>query len=507
MKQCPTCRLDYDDDTLNFCLEDGTPLVYRPPVDEPVTAILAESIGEMSVSTDRSIVVLPFVNISADTENEYFCDGLAEELLNALTKVDGLKVAARTSAFSFKNRSATVKEIASALGVNTILDGSVRKSGNRLRITAQLVSAADGYQLWSEGYDRETGDVLDIQDEITMAVIDALKFKLLGSERADVLKRDTGNTDAYHLYLRGRFFWNKRTEAAIRKAIQYFDQAIELDPVYAAAYTGLSDCYTLLVVREAIAPDDGFAKAKSNALVALRIDPCLAEAHASLGHAHLHYWNWNDAENALRESFKLKPGYPSAHQWYSEYLTAMGRHEEGIAELKLAADLDPLSLVIGSDLGRAFYYAREYDQALSHEAAALEMDPSFWLAHINLGRSYIQLRRYAEAIAELRTANEALPGNTEALAFLGFAHAAAEERSEAMNILDKLSEISNLRRVPQYHFALVNAGLGEVDLAFDHLERAYEDHAVDFFTLNVEPMLDSLRPSPVFADLVRRVGL
>ena len=339
-----------------------------------------------------------------------------------------------------------------------------------------------------------------------MPVVGALKLKLLGNEKEAVLKRGTNNAEAHQLYMRGRFFWNKRTEAAIKKGIEYFNRAINHDSHYAAAYTGLSDCYTLLVVREAVSPEEGFADAKAKAETALTIDPTLAEAHASLGHAFLHNWEWSAAENELKKALDLKPDYPSAHQWYSEYLTAMGRHDESIAELRLAVELDPLSLVISADLGRAFYYARQYDQVFKQEASTLEMDSNFWLSGINIGRSHIQTGNYAGAIAELRKARKVAPENTDVLSFLGFAYAAANNLEKALEILGELRVKATHGYVPPYHFAILYAGLSDNNRAFEQLEKAYDKHSVDFFTLNAEPMFDSLRDDLRFQELIKKVG-
>jgi len=515
MKRCPECRRDYTDETLNFCLDDGTPLLdgARTVDDVPTRSLPTEaptitfrSKIQQGTTPADSVAVLPFVNLSADPENEYFCDGLAEEILNALTKIGDLKVAARTSAFSFKDKNIEASKIGSALNVRTILEGSVRKAGDRVRISVQLVNASDGFHIWSERYDRELRDIFEVQDDITLAVVSALKIRLLGQERSLLIRRHTDSTEAYQLYLRGRFVWNKRTEDAIRKGIEYFNRAIEHDPNFAMAYTGLSDCYTLLVVREAISPYEGFAEAKKNAEAALRIDPTLGQALASLGHALLHNWEWEAAEVKLTKALELKPDYPSAHQWYSEYLTAMGRHQESITELQLAVQLDPLSLVISADLGRAFYYARRYDEVFEQEARTLEMDPRFWLSRINLGRSYIQTGDHDRAVDELRKACAALPGSTEAKAFLGFAYAAANRHAEASEVLAELRAKSIDTHVPPYHFAVLFAGLGDNGSALENLENAYEKRSVDFFTLNAEPMFDGLRSDPRFTKLLKKTG-
>ena len=513
MKRCPKCRQSYSDETLNFCLEDGEWLVGDQMPGRAATRDLnyeaptqlfgVDTIGSHS----NSIAVLPFANLSSDTENEYFCDGLAEELMNALAKIENLKVAARTSAFSFKGKNTNASEIGTALSVRTILEGSVRKSDDRLRISVQLVNSSDGYQMWAETYERELRDIFDLQNEITLAVVDALKVTLLGGEKDEVLKQGTESVQAYHLYLQGRFVWNHRTESAIRRGIEFFNQAIVHDPNYAAAYAGLSDCYTLLVVREAITPDEGFPLGRANAEMALKIDPTFAEARASLGHAYLHYWHWEEADHALRKAIEQRPDYPSAHQWHSEFLTAMGRHDESTSELRLAAELDPLSLVISADLGRAYYYARQYEEVFRQETRTLELDPNFWLSHINLGRSRIQTGEHEQALVEFQKALEILPASTETLSFVGFAYAVSGASEPAVKILDQLKGAAADTHVPPYHFAIIYTGLGDHNRAFLALEKAYERHAVDLFTLAAEPMFDGLRGDARFADLVRRVGL
>jgi TolB-like protein/Flp pilus assembly protein TadD len=453
-----------------------------------------------------SIAVLPFLNLSTDPENEYFCDGLAEELSNALGRVRNLKVAARTSAHSFKNKNVDASEIGRTLRVNSILEGSVRKVGDRIRITAQLINADDGFQLWSDQYDRQLTDIFSIQEEISLAIVKALRVQMLQHERANLLRRGTESAQAYQLYLKGRFYWHKRTTQALATGLDYFNQALVHDPDYAIAHTGVSDSYTLLVVREAITPEQGFAKAKAAAAKALEIEPMLAEAHASLGHALLHNWEWEESEKELRTAMRLNARYASAHHWYSEYLTAMGSFDSSIEELSLAGELDPLSLIIRADLGRAFYYARQYDRVIDQEMGTLEMDPTFWLSHLNLGRSFTQTGQHDRAIAELQKALKLLPGNTEALAFLAFAYGAADMHDKAQEQLDHLLRKSEREHVPPYHLAIISAGLRDNDQAIRWLNTAYEKRAVDLFTLNVEPMFDALRGDSRFGGLLTKIG-
>jgi len=321
MKRCPTCQHTYTDETIRFCRNDGTSLTSDLSSESSETLLLTSASRSAAILTqllDRtpSIAVLPFANMSASVENEYFCDGLSEELLNALAKIEGLKVAARTSAFSFKGKNVNVDEIGRALHVSTILEGSVRRAGNRLRITVQLVNVTDGYHLWSERYDREMRDIFDVQDEITLAVVDALKVKLLGEEKATVLKRYTHNAEAYQLYLRGRFYTYKRTPKDSQHAIVYFNQAITIDPNYALAFAGLADAYALLSSYGGAPPVEAMPKAREAALKAVLLDNNLAEAHAALGVILTEYdYDFAGAEREFKRAIELNPNYATAHHY------------------------------------------------------------------------------------------------------------------------------------------------------------------------------------------------
>jgi len=501
------------------CCEDLRRELEAKP--EQATVKLYEQIisaGIQSFTTDKteipaqkqvmgSIAILPLANADADLNVEYLSDGITEGIINSLSQLPALRIMAWSTVSRYKARQIDPQEVGRELNVGAVLTGRVLQLSDRLIIKTELVDASDGSHLWGEQYNVKLADTLAIAGEISSDISEKLRLKLTGEDRRRLAKRFTENPEAYHAYLKGRYYWNKRATAQLKKGVEHFRQAIDLDPSYAAAYAGVSDSYTLLVVREAISPEEGFAKAKAAAAMALKIDHDLSEAHASLGHAMLHNWEWEAGEKELKRAIALNPGYPSAHHWYSEHLTAMGRFDESLKELKLAGELDPLSLVINADLGRAFYFARQYDQTIKQENRTLEMDANFWLSHINLGRSYTQKKMYADAISELQTASELSPGNTEVLSFLGFAYAVAGNSDEARQTLCSLEERAQQNYVPPYHLAIVHAGLKQKDEAFEWLERAYERHAVDLFTLNVEPMFDELRSDPRFIDLVRRVGL
>lgn len=466
--------------------------------------VVEEQIGEGH--SLRSIAVLPFKQLGARDMDDYLGLGLADALITRLTKISRISVRPTSAITRYSGSKADALVVGRELGVASVLEGNIQRANDQIRVSVQLVDVDDGSVLWAEKFDERFTEIFAVEDSISEQVARALVLDLTADERKLLRKRYTDNTDAYQLYLKGRYHWNKRTTESLKKGVEYFRQAIDLDPSFASAYAGLSDSYTLLVVREAISPDEGFAKAKATASMALEIDEEFAEAHASLGHAMLHNWEWDAAEIELKKAIELNPGYPSAHHWYSEHLTAMGRCDESIAELKLAGGLDPLSLIISADLGRAFYYAREYDHVMKQEAKTLEMDSNFWLSHINMGRSYTQKGMHSEAISELQKALDISEG-TEALSFLGFAYAAAGKRENALEALCELEEQSQRSYVPPYHLAIIHAGLGEMDQAFEWLERSFEKHSVDLFTLRVEPMFDALRDDGRYQDLLRRVGL
>jgi len=462
-----------------------------------------------------SIAVLPFANLSADKEQEYFCDGMAENLINALTHVEDLRVVARTSAFSFRGKEMDVREIGTKLKVETLLEGSVRKAGTRLRISAQLVNVADGYHLWSEKYDRDIGDmccpedIFAIQDEISLAVVDKLKVKLLGGEKAKLVKRHTKDLEAYDLYLKGRFFWNKRTEEGYQKSLEYFQQAIERDPTYALAYAGIADCYDLLGWYDHLPPEEAFAKAKAAAERALEMDDTLAEANASRGWISTNYeWNWPAAESKYKRAIEINPSYATARQWYAEYLSYMGRHDESVAEAKRAQELDPFSMIINTDLGQVLYYARQYDQAIEQLQKTLELDPNFIVAHFFLAFVYAQKAMNDQAIAEAQKARALSAGDDSLmLAHLGAIYSFSGKSDEAKKVIDQLHQLSKHRYVSPFYMALIYEGLGQKDQAFEWLEKAYKarDHWLE--TLKVHPRLDSLRSDPRFIELLKRMGL
>jgi adenylate cyclase len=455
-----------------------------------------------------SIAVLPFINMSVEPENEYFSDGMTEDIINTLSKIKDFQVAARTSTFSFKGEKIDVRNIGRKLGVEVVLEGSVRKAGNRLRITAQLIKVQDGYHLWSEQYDRVLSDVFEIQDEITLAIVNALKIELLDKENQTVTKKYTENIEAYHLYLKGRYYWNKMNIEAFRKSIELFEKAIAIDPGYALAYAGLADSYTGLgdAGLSAISPKEAFSCANAAVKKALEIDETLAEAHASLGHLNMHDFDWSGAEREFKRAIELNPNYATTYHMSGFNYALIERHDEAITLMKQALKLDPVALGIITDLGVIYYFARQYDQAIAQYYKALEMDPGFIRAYVTLGSAYGQKGMYPKAIDMIQKAMD-LSGDRSKIAALGRVYALADQKDEALKIVEELKELSGQRYISPYCFALIYSSLGENDKAMEFLNMAFREHASEMIYLKVDPFLDKLRSDPRFKDLLKKVCL
>jgi serine/threonine protein kinase/Tfp pilus assembly protein PilF len=461
-----------------------------------------------SVSTTEprnSIAVLPFTNLSSDPENEYFCDGLPEELLNALAKIDQLKVAARTSTFSFKGKNTPVSEIAKALNVKTIMEGSVRKSGNRVRITAQVINAADGYHLWSERYDREMQDIFDVQDEITLAVVDALKVKLFGQEQAAVLKRHTRSAEAHEFYLRGLSYFMRWTPEFFQKAIKSFDQAIAIDSRYASAYAGLAECYTEMSFFAA--PREWMPKAREAARQALELDDKLGNAHNSLAVIKMYYdRDYAGAEHEFKRAIALDPGSAHIHNWYGWYLGLMGRFDESLKEMKRAQELDPLSDLIDFAVGAIFHWSRKPEHAIEHHQRVLELNPNFRVVYWFLADAYVEKGDFASAIATIENAPIAL-NDPVTLSAAGHAYGKAGERRKALEILSELERQSSQEYEPAFHIAQIYLGLGDHEQALAWLEKACDERSVWLIWLGVDPKFDPLRSDPRFKEMLKRLNL
>ena len=457
-------------------------------------------------SAGASIAVLPFVNLSADPSNEYFCDGLAEELINALSKLEHVRVAARTSAFSFKGRQSDVREIGKNLNVSTVLEGSVRKSGNRLRITAQLINAADGCHVWSERYDRDVPmeDIFDVQDEIALAVVDALKVKLLGKEKSAVLKRHTNNPEAYLLYLKGQYYRWKTAPEDFARSRDYFQRAVDADPSFTLGYFGLNSYYGYGSAWGMLPPDEGWPKAEAALRKALELDNTLPEAHLSLA-AYLLVCrrDWSGAEKEIKSVLSLNPKLPEIHHLYSFYYLTLRRFDEAIAESKRALEGDPLSLIYSRLLATCFCFARRYEEAIAEYRQALDLDPNNASVHESLAEAFELRARHGDAVLE-RQRTMLLAGDYEPAATL-CNH--SSEADFARATLDRMNERAKTGAyVPAIDFARAYVRLGQRDQAFHWLKKACEERNVYALLMNSDPFYDSLRLDPRFNNLLQQVG-
>lgn len=453
------------------------------------------------------VAVVPFANISEGPRDEFLADGLTEELIAALSRVRGVRVIARTSAMRYKGSHLGVREIAKALNVAAILEGSVRRDGAKIRVTAQLIDCATEEPMWSSTYDRELSDLFAIQGDLASRIVKSLKVRLRRAESEALRRAATRDIDAYTLYLEGRFRWNQRTQAGLMAAIELFQRALAKDPTFALAHAGIADAYCALALLEYVAPSDAFPKARAAAEAALRIDSNLAEARASLGLVRFQYErDFPGAERELERALELNPNYPAAHQFYADYLKAMGRFEEARREMGRALELDPVSLPISTGLGHVLYLSRQYDQAIEQYRHALALDPNFVQAHLWFGRPYLEKGRFDEAISEVKQAVDLSRGSTISLAVLGHAYASAGKEPEAREILRSLQERAKSTYLPSYWIALIYTGLGDTNQALTWLERAAEERSSWLVWINVEPRFDSLRSLVRFQSLLRRLG-
>jgi TolB-like protein/Tfp pilus assembly protein PilF len=455
----------------------------------------------------KSIAVLPFDNLSRDPDNAYFAEGVQDEILTRLAKVADLKVISRTSTQRFKSAPSDLREIAKQLGVANILEGSVQKANDQVRVNVQLINALTDAHLWAEIYDRKLTDIFAAESDIAKTIAETLQAKLSGSEKTAISKAPTSNPEAYELYLKGRFFWNKRTGANLRKAIDYFNQAIAKDPNYALAYSGLADSYLLLSPYGAAAPKDSIPQAKTAVKRALELDDTLAEAHASSARI-LSGFDF-DSHQAIAEferALQLNPNYATAHHWFAAGpLLALGRFDQSIAEAKRSIELDPLSMINNADFGNDYYFARRYDDAIAQFRKTIEIEPHSYLAHFYLGQALQLKGQLSEAIAEYRKAAQ-LDDDPFVLALLGQAYARAGQRDEANKILAQLNQEAKARYVDAYGVGLVFLGMGDKNRAMEELERAYrENDGGDIYNIRIDPMLDDLRDNPRFEALAEKI--
>jgi TolB-like protein/Tfp pilus assembly protein PilF len=456
----------------------------------------------------RSVAVLPFANLSADREDEYLADGMTEELINALTKVEGLRVPARTSSFAFKGKNMSVRVIADSLHVGSVLAGSVRKAGNRLRVTAQLVGAADGYHLWSETYERDLKDVFAVQDEIARAITGALRAKLAAPDSARMVGRPTQDLEAYTLFLRGRHLWNRRTAGDLRKAIDYYERAIARDPQFARAHAALAEAYAVLPEYSTVLPLSAYAKARASATRALALDSSLAEAYTALADVQMmHDWDWAASKRTFQRAIALNPSYAPAHTWYGLLLLLTGSLDESLAEMKRAKDLDPLSPIIGTALGFVLYQLGRSDAAIEEERRTLELDPDFARAHDRLGLALLEKGLHDEAIREAERAVELDPGSSQYAGTLAYVLAASGERDRAVPHLRDLQARARREYTSPGALAVAHLALGQRDSAFAWLDRAAQARDPLLLRWLRSPVMAPLRSDARFARLLRLMGL
>jgi TolB-like protein/Tfp pilus assembly protein PilF len=470
----------------------------------------SEVVSAPTGKTRRRLAVLPFDNLSGDPEQEYFSDGLTEEMIAKLGRLhpERLGVLARTTMMKYKGTTKSVSEIDSELNVDYLLEGSIRKDGQRVRITAQLIKVSDQTHLWAESYDQTVEDILAVQIEVAEKIARSLSVELLPDEHAMLARSSTTNPAAHDAFLRGRYFWSKRTEDNFTKAVDSYQQAVDLDPGYAVAYAGLAECFDTIGWYGGLPADVAYRKALAAALKALQIDDRLAEAHAALAYAkHFYEWNWEDIEKEYRRALELDSNYVTAHHWYALFLASMGRFGEALVQMDCALDLDPFSLVINSHLGWILYFARLNERAVRQLRDTVAMDPQFAIGRYFLGMAYEQDRQYDAAIKEFEAARAFGGEHPGPIAYLAHASGLAGKMPEAKRYLEDLKNAANRRHVSPYFFALAHVGIGENEKAFVWLDDAYRERSGWLVNLNIDPALDPLRSGLRFADLLRRVGL
>jgi serine/threonine protein kinase/Tfp pilus assembly protein PilF len=455
-----------------------------------------------------SLAVLPFENVSRDPENEYLSDGIPGSLINILATVPRLRVIAQSTVVRYKGRTIDPQAVGRELNVQAVLTGKMMQSGSSLRIGTELVDVATGSQLWGAQFDRKAGDIFAIQDEMSSEISEKLRLQLSRSEKKRLVKRHTEDADAYRLYLQGRHHWNRWTEDGFYKAIGYFGQAIEKDPSYALAYTGLAESYVLLGWNSYLPAKDAFPRGKAAAMTALQLDPDLGEAHTPLAAAlWLYDWKWQDAESEFNRSLELSPAYPTANHWYAEYVMTMGRQAEAIARMKNSQELDPLSLIISVAIGWACYMARRYDDAVEQLLRTVDLDPNYPITYWILGLLYRKTGRYDLAISAGEKGVELSGGSPMMRAALAHTYGESGRAAEARQVLSDLTELGKHRYVAPHFCAGIYIGVGEYDRALECLEKSYQEHCHWLIYLHIDPSMDALRGSPRFQELAKRVGL
>ena len=456
----------------------------------------------------RSLAVLPLDNLSGDASQNYFADGMTDELITDLAQISALRVISRTSVMVYKGARKPLPQIARELNVDAVVEGTVLRSGDQVRITAQLIEASTDKHLWSQSYEGELRDTLALQNRVASAIADQIRINLTPQEQAALKNVKVVNPEAYESYLKGRYFWNKRTADGLKVALAYFNQAIEEDPKYAQAYSGLADTYALLGDWQyaVMTPKEAFPKAKAAAIKALELDSTLGEAHNSLAFVLDGFdWDLDSAGKEFRRAIELNPGYATAHHWYAWHLSLLGRYDEAIAEMRKAENLDPLSLIINADLAELLVLAHSYDESIRQSRKTIEMDPNFALAHNQLAQAYLQKHMYDEAVAELQKAVQLSGDSPTCIANLARAYVASGKRSEAVKLLNDLKKRSNPGYSNASEIAMIYASLGDTDQAMNWLEKGYEERFNPGVLLR--PGFDPLRSDSRFQNLVHRIGL
>ncbi|MEP7148488.1 MAG: tetratricopeptide repeat protein [Acidobacteriota bacterium] len=566
MKRCPECRRDYNDDTLSFCLEDGTQLVYGVSADEPVTAILTSSGSPLdsttraqihvtdhtpilSTGTDgivpksrgvdkrllialfllaivsivgffgyrylasanskeiKSIAVMPFINDSGNADVEYLSDGMTETLIKSLSGLPGLDVKPRSSVFRYKGKDTDPQSIGKELNVQAILNGRVAQRGDQLTLSLELVDVQKNSVIWTEQYQRKQSDLVTLQSEIAKDVSTKLKAKLSGAEETKVTKAAAADPEAYQAYLKGRYYWNRRTTLNIKKAIEQFKFATDRDPNYALAFVGLADCYAVLNEYAGTPTSETVPLSRTYAERALSLDPQLAEPHATLGFVHEHSWQWSEAEMEFKRAITINPNYPTAYHWYSILLKSLGRNDEAAAMIKRAQELDPLSSVIAVNISRLYQLQNNDPASIENSLKIIELDPNFGPAHEYLGLSYLRMGRNADAVTALEKAAELTNRAGITLGDLGYVYASTGKRAKALDVIKELEgKYARKEAIGQY-IAAVYVALGEMDKAFEWLEKDFEARNGKLAEIRWQLQFDALRGEPRYRDLLKRMNL
>jgi TolB-like protein/Tfp pilus assembly protein PilF len=455
-----------------------------------------------------TLAVLPFVNASADSNTEYLSDGISESIINNLSQLPHLRVMARSTVFRYKGKEVDPQKVGQELRVRAVLTGRLLHRGDTLIVQAELVDSAKGSQLWGGQYNSKLVDMLAVQEEISQEISERLRLRLTGEQKTRLAKRPTENVEAYQFYLKGRYYWNKRTEEGFHRAIEYFGEASEKDPNYALAHAGSADSYILLGEYGLLPANDAYPRARKAATKSLELDDMVAEAHNALAVVKEDYdWDWPGAEREFKRAIELNPSYATAHQWYGELLSKLGRHDEAVAEIKQAQQIDPLSLIINTMYGYTLVLSGQDDLALDQLRKTLEIDPNFAHAHWELGIAYVREGEFAKAIPEFQTATTLSPDINQYKAGLGHAYGRAGKNAEARKLLYELKELSKRRYVSGCDCAAIYAGLDEKDRAFACLEEAHEQHDYTLTSAKGNPLFDPLRSDPRFQDMLRRIGL